>query len=441
MKMLPWQRVAQHLDWQFPQRALYALLFSLVFSAPMWLVNSGIGQTTSPLSLDYACLFALFVFFGLKARNLLFIVILIMLDIIGYGPNGVTLPDIAQEGRLSISTISTSLQLTLFVVPLVSVIGLTALGNKVKIISKPQLALFVFLIAAIAIAGRYLPSGKIFRSGTIQSAKILFVEPKLFNIRAGVTVSSAEKIDDFSLLPRFVDPGKDTLLIMVESLGVPVKESQTFLDSFATVIGEGRSCTTAIQRGTRNSDNFTIQAEFRELCSLKVNGFRPSPLPTECFPRLTPNSTAYHNNSASFYGRNHVYENVGFKKFWSKDNLILSPSPFSPFGGIPDSEMASFIIENSRKNRGFHYWMTLDLHSPYTAGRFEHGTSLPPADIYLQLRELQGKLFNRMVREMPSYNVLIIGDHPPKFFSANDKNYAPATVPYFFIPACSPNKP
>jgi hypothetical protein len=369
---------------------------------------------------------------------LLFIVILITLDIIGYGPNGVTLPDIAQEGRLSIDTISTSLQLIIFVVPVVAVIGLIALGHKVKTVSIPQLALFVLMIAILAIAGRYLPSGKIFRSGTIQSAKILFIEPKLFNIRAGITLSSAEKIDDFSLLPRFVDPTKDTVLIMVESLGVPVKESQVFLDTFAAVVGEGRSCKSPVQRGTRNSDNFTIQAEFRELCSLKVNGFRPSPLPTECFPRLTSNSTAYHNNSASFYGRNHVYENVGFKKFWSKDNLTLSPSPFSPFGGIPDSEMAGFIIENSKKNRGFHYWMTLDLHSPYTAGRFEHGTALPPADIYLQLREQQGKLFNRMVREMPSYHFLIIGDHPPKFFSANDKNYAPATVPYFFIPACSP---
>ncbi len=89
-------------------------------------------------------------------------------------------------------------------------------------------------------------------------------------------------------------------------------------------------------------------------------------------------TTAIHNHIRSFYGRDTVYENLGFDRFISLENM--ENVTYTPTGWAEDAVLTDEILDalDASKGRDFIYTVTVQAHGKYTDVPDESETENPP---------------------------------------------------------------
>ncbi len=241
-----------------------------------------------------------------------------------------------------------------------------------------------------------------------------------------------EPIHGGSFLQNEINIKQDKIIaITVESLGVPLSSvvSDFFTNKlFKSLSGRFGGFVKTDFQGT------TINGEIRELCSLNMDGLAISSIPSvdNCIPNVLSKqgyqTYAYHNNSGRFYDRFIWYKEIGFSKFVDGDDLKLSGS-FSlshAFSGVDDRTVMHKIVSDLKgEDRFFAYWMTMDMHAPYSNIDIKDIPSLNCSWLsvsstiecnYIKLLDNTLNVIVELANKMPDTKIVVSGDHMPRFF-------------------------
>jgi hypothetical protein len=375
--------------------------------------------------------------------------LILFLELIFILPSGVSLGDVFNEGIGSIQSLGRSriamvLFITILMLPAICVFCSTRIQNRKE---RSTLIFFCSLAYATQIwTSDHLFQVNLFRTSTSQLLRTIIFEPDLLLKKLSLFHTPIQARPHLSLLEAEMGTiDRPTIAITVESLGVDLRPIQPKLDELIAK----RHCSNGHQpnslQGLSSFPGFTIQMEVQQLCSASMDSFSDRVGRTQCLPRKSKlDSYAYHNNLLSFYRRDILYREMGFKNIYSPSEMGL-PRDFSiPFNSANDFAVSSFIIENAKKHPGFHYWMTIDMHSPYSPERRAildlDESSQSKLKLYDELRTGTLNSIGHMIESLPSYDFFIIGDHAPKFFdSTANAQFDRQHVPFAVIRSCEPN--
>ena len=142
-------------------------------------------------------------------------------------------------------------------------------------------------------------------------------------------------------------------------------------------------------------------------------------------------STAIHNNTATFYGRNEVFAQLGFDRF---DSIEYMPHiEYNPIGWAKDAALTEEILKalDSTEGQDFIFTITVQGHGKYQRGvdsvdmeslgiTWEDDTDDQDAFAYYtsQLSETDtfiGELLDALTRRNEPTVVVLYGDHLPSF--------------------------
>jgi hypothetical protein len=362
-------------------------------------------------------------------------------------PNGVTLVDLINEGFGSIRSIGIP---NLFALVLIVFLYLGAAGHiiwskaKTPIVLAP-LALATVILLLIQLGTKTLPVPlKSFRSDVPALVRVLKYEPELILQKWAVIHHNIIPVPASSeLMALHSSINHPVLAIVVESWGVTADRNN---QKDWRALASSRKCesgtTTNVKTGLTSFPGYTVQMEVQQLCAASMPEFTSQVGETVCLPRKSQMETyAYHNNGLEFYRRDRLYKQMGFQHTYSTKDMGLNVDPTLPFTAANDEAVSKFITANAKNHPGFHYWMTMDMHSPYDPSRLEnkpHPKSvLDKRAVYQTLRNSTLVSIEEMIRELPEYDVYIVGDHAPKFFDLeNNAAYDRKVVPYIDIQSC-----
>lgn len=367
-------------------------------------------------------------------------------ELINSLPFGVTIFDFFEGSIKSIHSASNGFKLSL----IISVAGLLFLWplaiKPVILVKNLSLRFFLFYIGILATCLFLFKTFEVsvFRSPLKSIAAQLVLDQNLLFNKFKPEVRAVKFKNLNSRLYNYISSyNEPTVAIIVESWGISNKND---VSAELKLLQLSRQCAASeIEYGNDLFPGYTIQMEVAQLCSASIDSFRFDASRLECLPKITKyKSYAYHNNTLDFYRRNKFYPDIGFSKSFGRSEMGLPPAPSLPFSSATDEQVADFLIKNAKDNTGFHYWMTLDMHSPYDSNRLfskdYRVISNEEIDRYYVYNSLKSKTFKtlgKMIKELPDYNFFIIGDHAPRFFSpALDSIFDKTKVPFVYIRHC-----
>lgn len=191
-----------------------------------------------------------------------------------------------------------------------------------------------------------------------------------------------------------------TFLVIFESLGV--LNDDTVLQRVLRRHPAFRSS------DIRHEGGSTLLAEYRFLCGSN-NGILDS---AHCLPALAEDSAAFHGNSLTYFNRNEIYRQMGFKLAYGARELSELPQCAYAYRAVCDDALLNEAVRHvmSTRCRGFTYALTIDSHFPYAkyAGK--------AAEMYEDLDRALVALGN-VVASLPNCDVILTGDHPPPLSS------------------------
>lgn len=196
-----------------------------------------------------------------------------------------------------------------------------------------------------------------------------------------------------------------------------------------------------LRYGSAVSNISTINAEFRELCSLKTFGANQHLINREegfadCLPNrlkmIGYNTYAIHGATKIMYHRVHWYPRIGFEKQFFSQNSRW-PTKCKSFPGICDLDLGDEVINYfSLPGKRFMYWLTLNTHAPYDLNDLRVDTldcksiDIDPDTSTCRNLKLQAQFFfglSELIDDprMSGVTVRVIGDHPPPIFNASER--------------------
>lgn len=238
------------------------------------------------------------------------------------------------------------------------------------------------------------------------------------------------------LLENHKPLNKKLLLIVVESWGQPL--NKLIQDDILKNLKTRTDLFDYYHEGSFTFRGFTVEGELRELCQLyptTLDLFKIKIGFQNCLPHhfndLGYDTEAIHGGNNTIYGRQAWWTKAGFKKVTFQENLE-KPANCIPFAGICDWDIMPYIKQAFAQNKKqFIYWLTLTSHYEYYQHdihnqRF-HCSIYNIAENSDACRNLmlQAQFFDFIADfvaspEMRGVELIIVGDHPPPLFKANE---------------------
>ncbi len=186
----------------------------------------------------------------------------------------------------------------------------------------------------------------------------------------------------------------------------------------------------------------TVNTEFEVMTGINLDYFGPGEYPFKtklvdttcesvCFnlKEYGYNCHAIHNNTATFYGRNVVFSNLGYDTFTTIENMHIEN--FTPMGWAKDYYLTEYILEalKSTKNQDFIYAISVQGHGSYpTDGNYDYPIKIRGVEdkdtkhkyqyYAMQTYEMDqfiGKL-TKALKHLGEETILVMyGDHLPSF--------------------------
>ncbi len=186
----------------------------------------------------------------------------------------------------------------------------------------------------------------------------------------------------------------------------------------------------------------TVNTEFEVMTGINLDYFGPGEYPFKtklvdttcesvCFnlKEYGYNCHAIHNNTATFYGRNVVFSNLGYDTFTTIENMHIED--FTPMGWAKDYYLTEYILEalKSTKNQDFIYAISVQGHGSYpTDGNYDYPIKVRGVEdedtkhkyqyYAMQTYEMDqfiGKL-TKALKQLDEETILVMyGDHLPSF--------------------------
>ena len=186
----------------------------------------------------------------------------------------------------------------------------------------------------------------------------------------------------------------------------------------------------------------TVNTEFEVMTGINLDYFGPGEYPFKtklidttcesvCFnlKEYGYNCHAIHNNTATFYGRNVVFSNLGYDTFTTIENMHIED--FTPMGWAKDYYLTEYILEalKSTKNQDFVYAISVQGHGSYpTDGDYDYPIKIKGIEeedtknkyqyYAMQTYEMDqfiGKL-TKALKKLDEETILVMyGDHLPSF--------------------------
>lgn len=192
----------------------------------------------------------------------------------------------------------------------------------------------------------------------------------------------------------------------------------------------------------------TVNTEFEVMTGINLDFFGPGEYPfktklvnTTCesicynLKEYGYNCHALHNNTATFYGRNVVFSNLGYDTFTSIENMNIDD--FTPMGWAKDYFLTKYIMEalNSTEKQDFIYAISVQGHGSYpTDGEYKYPIKVEGPEDESTINKYQyyawqtfemDKFIGRLTKKLEKYDedviLVMYGDHLPSFgLSGND---------------------
>ncbi|MCI8956380.1 MAG: sulfatase-like hydrolase/transferase [Eubacterium sp.] len=186
----------------------------------------------------------------------------------------------------------------------------------------------------------------------------------------------------------------------------------------------------------------TVNTEFEVMTGINLDYFGPGEYPFKtklvdttcesvCFnlKDYGYNCHAIHNNTATFYGRNVVFSNLGYDTFTTIENMHIED--FTPMGWAKDYYLTEYILDalKSTKNQDFVYAISVQGHGSYpTDGNYDYPIKVRGVEdedtkhkyqyYAMQIYEMDqfiGKL-TKALKQLGEETILVMyGDHLPSF--------------------------
>ncbi len=261
-------------------------------------------------------------------------------------------------------------------------------------------------------------------------------------VKLGADRSAVKKV-----LGRSAPPEK-LLVIVVESWGFALDkaENQFWQDLWA-------SPAWTREGGKLEFMGATLQGEFRELCGLFPRTLRIDLVPqsNDCLPHQLEiqgwQTQAFHGASSKMYRRDQWYPQIGFEHSYFMQQLVIGSSMCANIPGVCDYSIASRVVDSLRRDgKQFTYWMSLNSHTPYRESdlsnpkvkeqvcpllNLDGARCAHAALLYDFMHALKTQLQDAPI---PGLQVILVGDHSPKFFDAEAREQFDETVvPYIGI--------
>lgn len=260
-----------------------------------------------------------------------------------------------------------------------------------------------------------------------------------------------------SAMSRLGDPSQGAvtpdklLLVVVESWGLVHNEAE---NQFWRELWHAPGLR-QVDAGRINFLGATLQAEFRELCSLLPQTLRIDEVREggNCLPsRLSKQgwqTQAFHGASPYMYRRSDWYPQVGFEHMYFLPELMTGGKLCANVPGTCDYSIADRVVQTLHEpGRQFSYWMTLNSHTPYKLAdlssrdvpdlvcpvlQLEGARCAHAALLYDFMQSLKGELLRHPVKGL---RIVLVGDHAAKFFDADSRDaFVEDQVPYLIIEA------
>ncbi|MBD2842449.1 sulfatase-like hydrolase/transferase [Erythrobacter rubeus] len=277
-----------------------------------------------------------------------------------------------------------------------------------------------------------------------------------YNRAASAETPFTSALIQSGIVPETGPLERNLLVVMVESLGLPVENEEMKRLLFLRYDSEAVRSRFEVTTGETTYFSSTTAGEIRELCSrwgeyhsLVDQG------DSTCLPaRLASHgveTTAYHSFDGEFFDRSSWYPNVGFENsYFRKDLLKRGSRPCGGvFPGVCDRDVPSELAQRlkSSDTPQFIYWLTVNSHLPVplqnNLGVDDcHRVSTILAEQYPMICRqfaIWDAIDEAIIREasaldFPPTDILIVGDHmPPYFDRQNRRQFAPDRVPWILL--------
>ncbi|HSG33934.1 MAG TPA: sulfatase-like hydrolase/transferase, partial [Sphingomonadaceae bacterium] len=271
---------------------------------------------------------------------------------------------------------------------------------------------------------------------------------------AGAPFTSAMEQSD--LVSGAAPAQRNLMVIMVESLGVPVANEEMSRLLFARYRDPAVTDRFELSTGETTYYNSTTAGEIRELCGRwgdyhdlldrTDTGCLPAQLRTQGY-----DSIAYHSFTGDFFERETWYPNIGFDEQVFADRLVEQGTRIcgGVFPGACDRDVPKLLAERlkSAEKPQFVYWLTVNSHLPVPPSYnldVDHCETVSPklaAELPMICRQfaIWDAVDQALVREItaadfPPTDILIVGDHMPPYFDRHHrKQFAPDRVPWLML--------
>ena len=229
---------------------------------------------------------------------------------------------------------------------------------------------------------------------------------------------------------------KKLLLIVVESWGQPL--NNTIQEEVIKKLKAQKDRFVFFEQGSFPFRGFTVEGELRELCQLHPSTVDLYQINTgfqNCLPNILKKqgykTQSIHGGNSQMYAMQSWYPKAGFQQRFFKDDLNI-PAHCIAFDGICDWDILPFIKQSFAKNEKiFNYWLTLTAHHSYFTHDI-HNTRFKCSKYNISKNSdachnlmLHAQFFDYIAelvesKEMQNVEVIIVGDHPPPLFKAEE---------------------
>lgn len=186
----------------------------------------------------------------------------------------------------------------------------------------------------------------------------------------------------------------------------------------------------------------TVNTEFEVMTGINLDFFGPGEYPFKTkLLDTTSESICYnlkeygyschtiHNNTATFYGRNVVFSNLGYDTFQSIENMYIDD--FTPMGWAKDYFLTDYIMQalKSTKKQDFIYTISVQGHGSYpTSGDYDYPIKVSGLDdedvtnqyqYYAWQTNEMDKFLRKLTKALKNFGedtiLVMYGDHLPSF--------------------------
>lgn len=249
---------------------------------------------------------------------------------------------------------------------------------------------------------------------------------------------------------------RNLVVVMVESLGVPVNDGEIRNLLFARYLGGEVRRRFEVSRGSTTYFGSTTSGEIRELCGRwgeyhdLIDDFDGSCLPARLAAQGTVTS-AYHSFDGNFFDRTLWYPNIGFQNAFFRDDLVENGSEVcgGVFPGACDRDVPDQLAERLKISDSpqFVYWLTVNSHLPVPTQNNLDADNCERISTYLAEEfpmicrqfaiwdSIDKALIGEVVSpDFPPTDILIVGDHMPPYYDRhNRRQFAPDRVPWILL--------